>query len=272
MTRRPLLGSVVVVILAITLLPIPILLWMSFFNQSFLAVPPRNGYTFDWYLSLPSNVQLFGGLIYSLLIAAVAAVISTVAGTLAALAAVRGQFRSSRLVETIMTLPLTVPNIVLGMALYVFLFRTGSALGIPLTGNIYTLLAGHVVITLPWTFRIAASGIVALNRDLEKSSLDLGASAVTTFFKISLPLLKSAIFASALIAFVFSFGTLEISLFLTSPQINTLPVAMMQYAEQSLDPVLAAISVVQMALTIVLLLILNRVFGLGRAFQGGIKQ
>lgn len=272
MIKRPYLGSAVVVILFVTLLPVPILVWMSFFDQSYLAVPPRQGYTIDWYLQLPQNTQLFNGLIYSLIIAAGASLISTVVGVLAAIASVRGKFRRTGFVDAAMTLPLTVPNIVLSMALYVFIFRIGNMLGISLAGNIYSLLAAHVIITIPWTYRISVAGVIGLSRDLERSSLDLGAGRVATFFKITLPLLKSAIFASALLAFVTSFGTLEISLFLTSPHMTTLPVAMMQHAEQSLNPTLAAISVVQMILTVVVLLALNRAFGLGKTFQGGLKQ
>lgn len=272
MIKRPFLGATVVIILFVTLLPIPVLVWMSFFDQSFLAVPPRQGYTVEWYLRLPQNTQLFNGLIYSLLIAASASLISTAIGVSAAFASVRGRFRSTGLVDAVMTLPLTVPNIVLSVALYVFLFRTGSTLGISLTGNFWSLLAAHVIITIPWTYRISVAGVVALSRDLEKSSMDLGAGRLTTFFKVTLPLLKPAVFASALLAFVTSFGTLEISLFLTSPHMTTLPVAMMQYAEQTLNPTLAAIAVVQMVLTVVVLLVLNRVFGLGKTFQGGLKQ
>lgn len=272
MKRRPLLGSLVAAIITITLLPVPVLIWMSFFDQSFLAVPPRNGYTFDWYVRLPQHSSLFNGLIFSLLLAAGAATVSTLVGVMAAFAAVRGRFRQPRLVEAFMTLPLTVPNIVLSMAIYVFLFRLGSTLGVSLSGNFYSLLAAHVVITIPWTFRISAAGVLALNRDFERSSLDLGAGKLRTFLKVSLPLLRPAVFASALLAFTFSFGTLEISLFLTSPHITTLPVAMMQFAEQTLDPTIAAISVVQMIITAILLLSINKVFGLGRTFQGGLKE
>lgn len=272
MNKRPVLGAVVAVILLIVLLPIPVLIWMSFFDQSYLAVPPKDGYTLDWYLRLPQNTKLFNGLLFSLLVAGIAALISTTVGLLAAYASVRGRFRRRGFVDAVMTLPLTVPNIVLSMALYVFLFRFGAMLGLTLTGNFWSLLAAHVIVTIPWTYRVLVAGVMGLNQDIERSSLDLGASRVQTFLKITLPLLKSAIFAASLLAFVTSFGSLEISLFLTSPHMITLPVAMMQFAEQTLNPTLAAISVVQMALTVVVLLFLNRVFGLGKTFQGGLKE
>lgn len=272
MTRRPLLGALAIIIVAVTLLPVPILVWMSFFDQSFLAVPPTNGYTFQWFLELPQNGPLFNGLIYSLGIAASAAVIATVIGMAAAFGSVRGRFKDTGLVDSVLTLPLTVPNIVLSMALYVFLFQVGSAIGLPLTGNIGSLLIAHVIITIPWTYRISVAGVAGLSRDLERSSADLGANGWTTLVHVTIPVLKPAVFASALLAFVHSFSTLEVSLFLTTPRMNTLPVAMMQYAEQTMDPALAAMAVVQMLLTTIILLVIDRVFGLGKTFEGGLKQ
>lgn len=270
--KRPLLGLLTAVILVVILLPIPVLTWLSFFDQRFLAVPPTQGYTLDWYVELLDNSRIMDGLYYSLLIAVIAAAISTIVGVLAAYGTVRGGLQGSQLVQAIMTLPLSVPNIVLSMAIYVFLFQTGAAIGVPLGGSIYSLIAAHTVITIPWTFRLALAGVLALKRGVERASLDLGAGPIQTFLKVSLPLLRSSIFASFLIAFVTSFGMLEISLFLTSPYITTLPVAMMQEAEHSLNPTLAAVSVVQVLITVVMLLVLNRVFGLNKIFIGGSKE
>lgn len=270
--NRPVLGSITLLVFVISLLPVPVLIWLSLFNQSYLVVPPRNGYTFNAYLGLPGQAELFGGLTYSLILAAWTALISTALGLAAAFAVRMGAIKRSGLVENLMTLPLTVPNVVLSMALYIFLFRVGDMLGFGLTGNFYSLLAGHVLIALPWTFRLSSAGVLGLNRDLERASLDLGRSPLQTFFRISLPLLKPAVFSSAILAFIFSFGNLEISLFLVAPGQTTLPVAMMQYVETRLDPTVAAMAVVQLALIVVLLALANKLFGFGKTFTGGLKQ
>jgi putative spermidine/putrescine transport system permease protein len=107
---------------------------------------------------------------------------------------------------------------------------------------------------------------------LERASLDLGRGRLQTFFRVSLPLLKPAVFSSAMLAFIFSFGNLEISLFLVAPGETTLPVAMMQYVETRLDPTVAAMAVVQLTLIVVLLALANKLFGFGRTFTGGLKQ
>lgn len=270
--KRPVLGSITALVFVISLLPVPVLVWMSLFNQSYLVVPPKDGYTLNWFINLPQQNELFGGLVYSLILAGCTAVIATVLGMIAALSVRRGAIKRSSLVENLMTLPLTVPNIVLSMALYIFLFRVGQILGFNLTGNFYTLLAAHVLITLPWTFRLSSAGVIGLNQDLERASQDLGRGPMATFFRISLPLLKPALFSAAILAFIFSFGNLEISLFLVAPGETTLPVAMMQYVQTKLDPTVAAMAVVQLALIVVLLALANKLFGFGRTFTGGLKQ
>lgn len=270
--ERPILGAITLLVFIISLLPVPVLIWMSLFNQSYLVLPPREGYTLDWYFQLPMQAELFNGLTYSLSVAAWTALISTILGVLAAFGVRLGAIKRSGLVENLMTLPLTVPNIVLSMALYIFLFRLGDIAGISLIGNFYSLLAGHVLITLPWTFRLASAGVLGLSEDLERASLDLGRSRIQTFFRVSLPLLKPAVFSSAILAFIFSFGNIEISLFLVAPGETTLPVAMMQYVETRLDPTVAAMAVVQLTLIVVLLALANKLFGFGRTFTGGLKQ
>ncbi|WP_449278321.1 ABC transporter permease [Leucobacter sp. GX24907] len=270
--QRPILGSITVFVFAISLLPVPVLVWFSLFKQSYLVVPPAGGYTLDWYLQLPQQRELFGGLAYSLLLALVTAVVATLLGVLAALAIKYGRIKRTGLIENLMTLPLTVPNIVLSMALYLFLFRLGQMLGLNLAGSFYTLLAGHVLITLPWTFRLISAGVLGLSEDLERASMDLGRTRFQTFWRVSLPLLKPAIFSSAVLAFIFSFGNLEISLFLIAPGETTLPVAMMQYVATRLDPTVAAVAVVQLVLIVVLLALANKLFGFGRTFTGGLKQ
>lgn len=270
--HRPFLGTITIIVFVISLLPVPVLIWMSLFNQSYLVVPPVEGYTLDWYLNLPMQTELFGGLAYSLTLAAWTAAISTVLGVLAAFGVRLGTIKRSGLVDNLLTLPLTVPNVVLSMALYIFLFQLGDMVGISLIGNFYSLLAGHVLITLPWTFRLAAAGVLGLSEDLERASLDLGRGRLQTFFRVSLPLLKPAVFSAAMLAFIFSFGNLEISLFLVAPGETTLPVAMMQYVETRLDPTVAAMAVVQLALIVVLLALANKLFGFGRTFTGGLKQ
>lgn len=270
--RQPVLSSVVFLIFAVLLLPLPTLIWMSLFDQAYLVVPPQEGYTFDWYLDLPSQTVLFGGFLTSLGIAAMTAVIATILGVLAAFGLRGSKAQSSTFVSGLLSLPLTVPAIVSSMALYVFLFSVGDAIGLRLTGNFWSLLSAHVLITLPWTFRLTFAGVAGINRDLERASEDLGASRLQTFRNVSLPLITTSAVSAAILAFIFSFGNLEMSLFLTAPGQTTLPVAMMQHAAVQLDPTIAAMAVLQITIVGALLLIGSRLFGFGKSLVGGIKQ
>jgi putative spermidine/putrescine transport system permease protein len=271
-TKQPLVRAAVLLIFAVVLLPLPVLIWMSFFNQSYLVVPPSNGYTADWYLSLPEQRQLFQGLTFSLGLAACTAVVSTLIGVLAAFGIRKSPLRESAALQSFMSLPLVVPAIVSSMALYIFLFTVGSAMGLRLTGSFGGLLAAHVLITLPWAFRLTYAGVLGINADLERASEDLGSSRVGTFLRVSLPLVRTSVISAAILVFIFSFGNLEMSMFLTAPGQTTLPVAMMQHAEIRVDPTLAAMAVVQLFIVGALLLIGTKVFGFGKSLVGGIKQ
>lgn len=271
-TRRPVLGTFVTLIVTITLLPIPVLVWMSLFNQNYLVIPPKNGYTLQWFLDLPKASQLFPALEYSLILAVSAALVSTTIGIAAAFGIRQGLIKRAAWIESLMTMPLTVPAIVTSMALYIFLFNIGNALGFRILGSFETLLGAHVLITLPWAFRVGSAGVLGIDRGLERASRDLGRGPVGTFFKVTLPLLKSTIASCATLVFIFSFADLEMSLFLVAPGKTTLPVAMQQYAEFKLDPTLAAMAVVQLAIIVVLLIVADKLFGFGRTFAGGTKQ
>lgn len=270
--KRPVLGAVAVVLLTITLLPIPVLVWLSLVNQRFLVLPPARGYTLDWFINLPEQRGLFTALGYSIYLGLITAVISTAIGVLAAFGVRTGVVKRTWIVQSLLTLPLTVPGLVASMAIYMLLFRVGDVLGLRLTGSFATLLVGHLLLTLPWAFRIASAGVLGIDRDLERASLDLGWSRGATFFRITLPLLKSTIFSAATLAFIFSFENLEMSLFLVAPGSTTLPVAMLNQAETQVNPGIAAMAVVQLALIAVLLTVVNKLFGLGRTFTGGNKK
>lgn len=269
---RLLLGIVVFIILIVTLLPVPILVWTSLFDQRYLIVPPENGYTLNWYWALPEEQQLFGSLSLSIQLALMTAFCSTAIGTAAALGVRRGTIKRTGLIEALMTLPLTVPTIVSSMAIYVMLVQIGQMLGLRLIGSFWILLSAHILITLPWTFRVASAGILGINRDLERASLDLGRTGAQTFFRVTLPLLKSTVVSAMVLAFIVSFGDLEMSLFLVAPGETTLPVAMVQYAETRVDPTLAAVAVVQLVIITLLLITANKVFGFGKTFVGGMKE
>ncbi len=256
---------------AFMLLPVGIVIWMSFFSQSYLNFPPE-GYSLRWYRGLTDQSALFDGLLYSLEIAVLTTVISVALGVSAALGLSRARIRGKPLLEGGFLLPLVIPAIVTGVAIYIYLYQLSGVVQLALVPSTWSLVAAHTMITLPWTFRLAYAGMAGIGRDVERASLDLGRRPFATLWHITLPLLRPSLIGAAIFAFIFSFGDLEISLFLVSPGKTTLPVAMVQYAEFKVDPTIAAMSTIQIVLIGILLAIANKVIRFGEAFSGGIKQ
>lgn len=260
-----------VVVFAFMLIPVGIIVWMSFFEQSYLSFPP-DGYSLKWYEGLADQTDLFRGLLYSAEIAVVTTVISLLLGVSAAIALSRSRLRGSVLLENGFLLPLVIPAIITGMALYIYLYQLSGVVQMGLVPSTWSLIVAHVIITLPWTFRLAYAGAVGIGTDVERASLDLGRGSFGTLMRVTLPLLRPSLIGAGIFAFIFSFGDLEISLFLVSPGQTTLPVAMVQYAQFKVDPTLAAMATVQIVLVGLLLVVANKFIRFGEAFSGGIKQ
>lgn len=270
--RRPTWSVAVgVVVYAFMLLPVVIVIWMSFFRQAYLSFPP-DGYSLKWYTGLADQSALFDGLLYSLEVAAVTTVVSVALGVIAALGLSRARLPGKGLIENGFLLPLVIPAIVTGMAMYIYLYQLSGVVGVALVPTTWSLILAHTMITLPWTFRLTYAGVAAIGKDVERASMDLGRRPFSTLWRITLPLLRPSLIGAAIFAFIFSFGDLEISLFLVSPGKTTLPVAMVQYAEFKVDPTIAAMSTIQILLIGILLVVANRVVKFGEAFTGGTKQ
>ena len=162
--------------------------------------------------------------------------------------------------------PLIVPGIVAGAAVYMAFIEVESATEIPLAGTFPGLLLAHVLIALPWTVRLVTASLLGLDRGLEEAAKSLGAGALTVFRRVTLPMIRPGIVAGAMFSFVVSFVDLEKSLFLVGPGRTTLPIQIISYLEWSLDPTIAAVATIQIAIITLALVVSDRVFNLTRVF------
>jgi putative spermidine/putrescine transport system permease protein len=251
--------------------PIALAVWMSFSKSELMFFPPRE-YTFSWYASLLNQTQLIDGLWLSLKLALATAALSLVLGGAAAIGLARARFRFKGFIESLFLGPLVVPVIIVGMAIYVYLYKLSGVFHAQLVPTWWALLLAHTVLTLPFTFNLLYAGMTSVNRDLELASLDMGRTQWGTMRRITIPLLKNSAIGAAIFAFIFSFGDLEISLFLVAPGQTTLPVAMTQYAAVKIDPTIAAMSTVQIILIAILMVLAARFVSLGRALTNGRNQ
>jgi putative spermidine/putrescine transport system permease protein len=249
--------------LAYILLPMFFVIWLAFFTQEIPSFPPE-GYSLKWFRSILDNDRFTSGFLLSLQIAVVATAIGLSVGVPAAVCLVRGRFPGREGVNNLLLLPLIVPGIVLGTALYVFHVEAEIATGWPIIGSLGGLIAGHVLLTIPWTVRLVTASLVGMDRTVEEAAQSLGANRVTTFRRVTLPAILPGIVAATLFGFIASFGNLEMSLFLVGPGRTTLPIAILQYLEWKIEPTIAAVSVLQILFIGAIMLLTDRFVSIGR--------
>jgi putative spermidine/putrescine transport system permease protein len=251
------------VTLAYILTPLLFVTWLAFFQQEIPSFPPE-GYSLRWFLAIPGNDRFVSGFLLSLEVAVIATAIGLLLGLPAALCLARTQFAGHEAVMSLLLLPVIVPGIVLGIALYVFQVEAEIATGLPLLGSLGGLIAGHVLLVIPWTIRLVSASLAGLDRSIEEAAQSLGANRWVTFRRVTLPAIRPGVVAAALFGFVASFGNLEMSLFLVGPGRTTLPIAIIQYLEWKIDPTIAAVSVLQVLLIAVAMLVTDRFVRISR--------
>jgi putative spermidine/putrescine transport system permease protein len=260
------IAVLVLVACGIILIAVPLILtlYLSVFDEKLILFPPR-GYTLDWY---PAILPNFGSAILTSLELGVASVIgSLLLGVPAGIGLARHRFRGRGIIATLLLAPLTVPGIALGLAIYVALIAVDEQLGSAVTGSMIGLVLAHIMITTPWVVRLCLASLTNHDRAAEEAAASLGANPLTVIWRVTLPAMRAGIIAAALFAFVISFENLELALFLTSPGVTTLPVAVLQYLEYHIDPLVSAVAVAQIVAVAVLLLILDRFTRLGQLVQ-----
>jgi len=249
---RALLGLYVLLMVAFLLAPILAITLGSLTTSAYVSFPPQ-GITFKWYAAILSHPAYVKALGLSLLVAAGSASAATVLALTVALAVHRYPTRLNALLESIVLTPIMLPSIFIGLAFLIAYTRMGFA------GTPFGLLAGHLVLTTPFAVSLILVGLRGVDPVLERAALSLGASPWRTLRRITLPLIAWSLAVGWGFAFMMSFGNLEVSLFLTTPTMVTLPVAIYTALEWSpLDPTLTAISSGLVIITLVVLLSLAR--------------
>jgi spermidine/putrescine transport system permease protein len=186
--------------------PLAILVIFSFNDREFVSFP-WEGFTIRWYQTFLDNPEIFKSLRVSLLVASLTAVITSLLSIPASIALVRRRIYAKSLVSGVMLAPLVIPLVVLGIALLI-LFKT---IGIPLSP--FTIAIGHIVISLPFAILTLVPRLERIPAALEEASRDLGAGWLTTFNRITLPLMAPAIFSAFLLCFVISFDEVVVASF-----------------------------------------------------------
>ena len=258
------LGWVWLVIAFVTL-PLIVAAWTAFFSNKILTLPPE-GYSGAWFLRAWDMADFRDGFLLSLKVAACAAILALLVGVPAALAIARSRFAGAELINTVLMSPLMIPAIVSGTAIYLFYVELETWSGVPLAGTFQGLVLAHGLIAIPWVLRLLVASLAGLNASIEEASLSLGAGHLTTFLRITLPLIRPGMTAGTLFGFIGSFGDLEKSLLLVGPGHITLPIAMVNYLQYRTDPTIMAVATTQTLIVAAALFVSDKYVRLGRTF------
>jgi putative spermidine/putrescine transport system permease protein len=237
------------------------------FNAANQSRFPPVGFSLRWWREAfdPRWVQ---PLVFSIELATVASVIATLLGAGLAFGLVRHRFPGRDLIATLSLGPLALPALVTGIALLQLLNLAGfSALyGFP------ALVIGHVVICLPFTVRTTAISLQALPPRVEHAAYSLGATPASALFLVTLPLIKSGIFAGAVFAFIQSFTDYSVSLFLSKPGASTISVTILGFLDFGFTPTLASVAVITLTVPLILIGVVQRYFRIGDFIYGSSRH
>jgi putative spermidine/putrescine transport system permease protein len=248
------------------LLPVIVSVFLSFDDREFLGAFPPSTFSLRWYRSFLENPAYLAGLVTSVQLALLSTAISTAAGSAAAVALSQARWRGHDLMETLFLAPKFVPTVVVGFSIL------GFASAIQLFDPFTRLVMGHVIITIPFTVRATLASLVGIRRNLVDAAISLGAPPWRAFLDVTLPLARTGVIAGALMAFVLSFDEVAVSLFLSDAFTQTLPIALVAEMRANLNLTVAAVSTVFAALTIVLVVLLDRAIGLDNIIGRGMYR
>lgn len=226
------------------------------------SVFPPLGFSLRWYGEVLMDGQWRAAAGVSFLVALATVILATFAGTLAALGLHRSRFAAKDMLLSVFMSPLILPGLITGLAI---LFFFSLVAGI---GTSWALILGHVVITYPYVLRLVYVSLARDTKIYEEAALTLGADETTTFFQITLPLIKPGIIGGALFAFIISFDNITISIFLSNPRTITLPIRILEHIQWSGTPSVAAVSTILIIATALLAVAVEKTLGLQRLFGG----
>ena len=225
---------------AFLFLPIVALVVYSF-NDSPLPNSWR-GFTLKWYQALLSDGEIVAGLWLSLKIAFLTACGSVVMGTLAAFVLVKyKRFRGRTVFSGMVTAPLVMPEVVVGLSLLLMLVSVQRALGFPERGMM-TIWLGHLLLGMAYATVVVQARLQELNPQLEEAAMDLGARPAQVFWLVTLPMIAQSLASAWLLTFTISLDDVVLSNFLSGPGATTMPLVIFSRAKLGLNPSVNAIA------------------------------
>ncbi|MFM1906553.1 MAG: hypothetical protein RLZZ591_230 [Pseudomonadota bacterium] len=237
-------------VLGFLLLPIVVIIPLSFSDSSFLAYPIPS-WSLRWYRELFSSEDWARAARNSFIVAPLATVLATVLGTLAAVGLARVQFAGKGIITSLLIAPMVVPIVVVGVSTYLFFAKVG------LSDSYMALVLVHAALGAPFVLTTVLATLQGFNQNLVKASLSLGAGPLQTFFRVTLPVIAPGVVSGALFAFATSFDEVVVTLFLAGPMQTTLPRQMFTGIRENISPTIAAVATLLILFTAMLMMVLE---------------
>ena len=250
--------TVSLVVTAIVLFAVTMPLLVTFgtaFNPTTQAAFPPTGFSMRWFENVFKRPEFVGPFYRSMALAFASGLCAMTLGTMCAVALTKYRFRGRDTIDAILMSPLIVPQVILGLSFLVFSVRFKAL------GSLGTLVVLHCVLTLPYAVRVIRASLQSISLTPEEAGIGLGASAAKSFFLITLPQIKSGIFAASFFCFVISFDNFTATAFLAQSN-TTLPVEIYFYIETRVDPTIAAMAALMMLGTVFFVMAIDRLVGI----------
>lgn len=261
-SRAPFLATWTIAYLAWSLIPIALLIRVSF-ADSFAVLDPR-GFSFAWYQDVFADPDLRGAFFHSLVLAGSTAVLATPLGVGLGVGLASWKSRRSVIFRPLAVAPLVVPQIVLATGFfYAFLYPLG-VIGFGRDAQ----LVGHITIALPYVVLLIWARLFSIGPELEEMAVDLGASRASALVRVTVPLLLPAILSGMALAFVLSFDNIVVSQFLCVRDCRTVP--MLLYGRGRavvVSPAVIALGTISMMATLVAMAIFFAAWKLSRRWS-----
>lgn len=244
------LRGLVALILLFLILPILVIIPLSFNADSFLMYP-MSGFSLRWYEEIVASPAWRQAMMNSLIVSPLATLLAMVVGTVASIGLVRADFPGKALLTAVLISPMVVPVVIVGVAMYIFFAPLG------LTGSYLGLVIAHAVLGVPFVVTTVTATLQGFDFNLVRAASSLGAGPVTTFFRVTLPQVAPGVISGGLFAFATSFDEVVVTLFLASPEQATLPRQMFSGIRENISPAIAAVATILILLSTLMLLTLE---------------
>jgi putative spermidine/putrescine transport system permease protein len=252
------------IFVVVMLAPIVVVCLVAFTPEGYLSLPTTS-FSLRWFRAIANYPEFVHAFWVSLGLGALSSSVALLFAVPAALAIARYRFRGRDALAALFLSPLMIPHVVLGIAFLRFFTTIGIG------GTFVGLVLSHIVIVMPFALRLVLAASTGMDRAIEHAAISLGASPFTLFRRVTLPLILPGVVSGWVLAFITSFDEVTMTVFIASPSTTTLPVRMFLYIQDNIDPLVTSVSAALIFLTAIVMVVLDRLYGLDRLFIGAGK-